>query len=115
MVIYGISEIKEKLMYTIEETKEVLKNQIKKGDTVHTITRQVSASGMYRHISVIVKSGEDLLNQSYNIAKLLGYTYKDKTNSVGVSGGKRDMGFALVYNLSHELYGDGYAIKQRWL
>ena len=99
----------------MDEIKEVLKNQIKKGDTVHTITRQVSASGMYRHNSVIVKSGEDLLNQSYNIAKLLGYTYKDKTNSVGVSGGNMDMGFALVYNLSHELYGDGYAIKQRWL
>ena len=99
----------------MDEIKEVLKNQIKKRDTVHTITRQVSASGMYRHISVIVKSGEDLLNQSYNIAKLLGYTYKDKTNSVGVSGGNMDMGFALVYNLSHELYGDGYAIKQRWL
>ena len=62
----------------MDEIKEVLKNQIKKGDTVHTITRQVSASGMYRHISIIVKSGEDLLNQSYNIAKLLGYTYKDK-------------------------------------
>ena len=102
-------------MYTIEETKEVLKNQIKKGDTVHTITRQVSASGMYRHISIIVKSGENLLNQSYNIAKLLGYTYKDKTNSVGISGCGMDMGFALVYSLSQELYGDGYAIKQRWL
>ena len=77
----------------MDEIKEVLKNQIKKGDTVHTITRQVSASGMYRHISVIVKSGEDLLNQYYNIAKLLGYTYKDKTNSVGVSGGEHGYGF----------------------
>ena len=84
----------------MDEIKEVLKNQIKKGDTVHTITRQVSASGMYRHISVIVKSGEDLLNQSYNIARLLGYKYKDKTNSVGISGCGMDMGFALVYDLS---------------
>ena len=97
------------------DLKETMKEWIKEGDTVFTICRQVSRSGMYRHISVIVKSGEDLLNQSYNIAKLLGYTYKDKTNSVGVSGGNMDMGFALVYNLSHELYGDGYAIKQRWL
>ena len=68
----------------MNEIKETLKSQIKKGDTVHTIVRKVSPSGMYRHISIIVQSGDNLLNQSYNIAKLLGYTYKDKTNSIGI-------------------------------
>ena len=96
----------------MDEIKEVLKNQIKKGDTVHTITRQVSASGMYRHISIIVKSGENLLNQSYNIAKLLGYTYKDKTNSVGISGCCMDMGFALVNHLENALK---IKLHHRWV
>ena len=107
--------VKQRSLKAMEEIKETLKSQIKKGDTVHTVVRKVSPSGMYRHISIIVKSGDNLLNQSYNIAKLLGYTYKDKTNSVGISGCGMDMGFHLVHHLSSELYGDGYAIKQRWL
>jgi hypothetical protein len=109
MVICGIHKTREQKM------SEQIKKYIKKGDTVYTICRQVSASGMYRHISLLIKTDENILNLSYSIAEILGMRYKDKTNSIGVSGCGMDMGFHVVYELSHHLFGDGYAIKQRWI
>ena len=94
---------------------EQIKKYIKKGDTVYTICRKVSASGMYRHISVLIKSEEIILNLSYSIAEILGMRYKDKTNAIGIAGCGMDMGFHIVYELGHHLFGDGYAIKQRWI
>jgi len=41
----------------------------------------------------------------------LEYKFKDKTSCMGVSGGGMDMGFHVIYQLSHLLYGDGYALK----
>jgi hypothetical protein len=97
------------------DLKDRLKESIKEGDTVFTICRQVSRSGMYRHISVVVFRDGDPLHMSHDVAKLLGYPFKDKTTAVGVSGCGMDMGFHLVHSLSQELFGDGYALKQRWL
>ena len=95
--------------------KNELKKSIKEGDTVFTICRKVSSSGMYRHISAIVFRDGRPLHMSYAVSILLGYSFKDKTTAVGVSGCGMDMGFHLVHSLSQELFGDGYALKQRWL
>ena len=97
------------------DLKETMKEWIKEGDTVFTICRQVSRSGMYRHISAIVFRDGRPLHMSYAVSKLLGYSFKDKTTAVGVSGCGMDMGFHLVHSLSQELFGDEYALKQRWL
>ena len=40
---------------------------------------------------------------------------KDKTNAVGVGGCGMDMGFHMVYTLASVLYGDGYALKERYI
>ena len=37
---------------TVDYSKEMLLNYFPKGSTVHLVIRQVSRSGMYRHISV---------------------------------------------------------------
>ena len=101
MVVYGIAKQRRQKM------SEEMKKYIKKGDTVYTICRQVSASGMYRHISLLIKTDENILNLSYSIAEILGMRYKDKTNSIGVSGCGQDMGFHIVHELGHHLFGDG--------
>ena len=97
------------------DLKETMKKWIKEGDTVFTICRQVSRSGMYRHISVVVLRDGSPLHISSDVASLLDYPFKQKTHAVGVSGCGMDMGFHLVHSLSEELFGDGYALKQRWL
>ena len=110
-------------MTTKNEKTEALKNLkswIKEGDKIYYIVRQVSTSGMYRHIGFYKfdtdEKGEIIkYHLSYNMAKALDYPFKHKSCSVGVSGCGMDMGFHLVYTLSSVLYDDGYAIKHSWL
>mgnify|MGYP003654322454 CR=1 FL=1 len=104
-------------MYDVKVQAEDLKEYFPKGSTAYTTVTKVAPSGMSRHIKV-TKTREDsemILNWSYQIAKLLDMKYKDKTASIYIQGGGMDMGFALIYNLASELYGDGYAIKHRWI
>lgn len=147
-----------------QEAIERLREWLKPGDTVYTVMKKRSSSGMYRHISAYklevrerefydpatgkhVGTGEyeaEPMWLAFNIAKAIGWPFKDDTESVGVSGVGMDMGFHLVYTLSHVLYPDGfdcvgrncpsnehsngdrdysphrhqsggYALKQRWL
>jgi len=101
------------------ELKRTLKKYIKKGDTVFTsLGKDVSSSGTYRHIKILVINKKRILNVSWQVSELLGWTYKDNTNSIGVGGGGMDMGFHLVYHLSSKLFkGDrsGYAINHQWI
>ena len=96
--------------------KQVLKKVFPKGATAYTSITKVAPSGMSRHIMVLGSVKKGIVdNLSAYVAELLDYKYKDNTRSVFISGCGMDMGFALVYDLSQELYDDGYVIKQRWL
>ena len=121
-----------------------LRDMVKPGDTVQTILRHVSRSGMMRSISPVI-DGEDV---SYLVGPVLGLRFDQKNCGLRVSGCGMDMGFSLVYELSYVLYPeydcigeepvrcpscdhmnpprpdmvagsmrhkDGYALKQRWL
>ena len=100
---------------TVEYSTKLLKDNFPKGSTVYLVIRQVSRSGMYRHISVHgIKDNKDSY-YSYHVAKVLKWAYKDKTNAVGVGGCGMDMGFHMVYTLASVLYGDGYALKERYI
>ena len=104
-----------------------LKSWLKPGDTVYTIVRHVSRSGMMREISAIKlemnKTRKEIqpIYLSYNIAKALGWTMAKGNDAVKVGGCGMDMGFHLVYTLSKVLFADklktdaGYALKQAWL
>lgn len=108
-----------------------LREWIKPGDTIYTILRNVSRSGMQREIGVcIVKDGE-MLHPNYSVAKALDCR-QGKNDGIIMGGCGMDMGFALVYNLGMTLWPNGtdkphgtrngepdsdggYALKQRWL
>ena len=94
---------------------ETLKKEIKKGDSIYTVLTKVNNMGTYRHIKPILFKDNQPLFLTYQIATALQYPIKEKTYSIGVGGCGMDMGFHLIYNLSSTLFGDGYAIKQRWL
>lgn len=99
-----------------EEQLANLRHWYPKGSTVYTILRGVSRSGMQRTIGLLAIIGpDDLRHPNYAAATVLGYRQDKHTDGLKVSGGGMDMGFHLAYNLSHALYGDGYALNHRWL
>lgn len=119
-----------------DEAIAQLRKWLKPGDTVHTILRHVSKSGMSREIGVVIWVKGCDLHPNYTIAKALGLR-QGKRDGLIMGGCGMDMGFALVYNLGRVLFpegfklakgqhgrnGDksgydndgGYALNQRWL
>lgn len=115
-----------------EQTKAKLLEWLKPGDTVHTILRHVSSSGMSRRISVIANLPDGPLDISGFVARLLDMRRNEKDGALVVGGCGMDMGFHVVYNLGHALWPQGtpephgkrngqpdsdggYALKHRWL
>ena len=97
-----------------------LKHWIKEGDKIYYIVRNVSSSGMYRHIDFYkFKTNENgeiyKYWLSYQIAKALDYPFKKKTNSVGVKGSGMDMGFSVFSNLGYALFDDYKKLKYEQL
>lgn len=114
-----------------KEAIERLLQAVEPGDTVYTIIRHVSRSGMQREISLvtidrsiatgilaehavndargIAKLGHDALTTiDYWVARALGYRI-GKHGGIIVGGCGMDMGFHLVYNLGRMLWPNGTA------
>lgn len=108
---------------------ESLRATLKPGDTVYTVLRHRSSSGMSRVIDLFVISIEEAgkpVPRCIGIftARALGRKYDENKDGVKVSGTGMDMGFHLVYSLGRVLFdGDsrysgrdpGYALTHRWL
>lgn len=81
-----------------------LRAKIQPGATIRTILRHVSRSGMTRHISVVMPDCGEI---SWLVGRALDYRrHNDGGLVVGNCG--MDMGFAIVYSLSHALFPDGF-------
>lgn len=94
---------------------DALKVILHERQDVYTILRHTSASGMLRRISVVVIDGGTITDITWHVANVAGYTMHYDSHALTVKGGGMDMGFAVVYQLASMLYGDGYALNQRWL
>lgn len=86
---------------------------LKPGDTVHTILRHVSRSGMSRRIGLVVlRTADDgrLVDFHPNIsaAEALGLRTDRDGEGIIVGGCGMDMGFHLVYSLSRVLFPEGF-------
>jgi hypothetical protein len=86
-----------------------LREWLRPGDTVHTILRHVSRSGMRREIGVVIlgADGSDL-HPNYLVAKALGERLNKRGDGVVVGGCGMDMGFHIVYSLARTLWPDGH-------
>lgn len=96
-----------------EQARVMLRALFPPGATVQTILRHVSASGMSRRIAVLAISldSRNGLPRAVDVSHLVARACDRKLHDKGgviVGGCGMDMGFALVYDLSHELYGKGY-------
>ena len=96
---------------------------LKPSDTVYTLNRHTSASGMSRDISLFVAQGGEIIDITYYAAHAIGWRLVERNGrrAIRVSGAGMDMGFHTVYTLSSVLYsgaveGDaGYALRHEWL
>jgi len=92
---------------------EQLREWIKPGDTVYTILDNVSRSGMSRAIRVVLLECHDgqanTRHPNWAVGKALGLRHWKRNgreqDALVVGGCGMDMGFHLVYELSHVLYG----------
>lgn len=115
--------------------REILRGLLAPGDTVHTVLRHVSASGMTRWLDLYVIRDNELRRITWNVCKTVGMPYSTRYEALKVEGCGMDMGFHVVYELSHELYADtpeaetwraehetatastdaGYMLNHRWI
>lgn len=97
----------------VEQQKaiEQLREWLKPGDTVYTILRNVSRSGMSREIGVAIMRDGSMLHPNYSVSKALNYR-TGKRDGIIMGGCGMDMGFALVYNLGRTLFPEGFALPE---
>lgn len=86
-----------------QECKDQLRKWIKPGDTVYTVLKHVSRSGMYRAIDLFVIHDNRPVRVSGWASDLL-EGYDNRHEACRASGCGMDMGFHLVYNLSYLLF-----------
>lgn len=120
-----------------DEAVQYLRKMLKPGDTVYTVLRHVSSSGMSRRMDLFVIRKNVPYWISGYVGRVLGLRRHPKHDGLTVSGCGMDMGFHVVYSLSQCLFpkgfkvpkgghgrnGDtsgydndgGYALNQRWL
>jgi hypothetical protein len=95
----------------IEYAKERIREMIKPGDTIYTVLRHCSKSGMTRHIDLYaIVDGENRYLSGY--AATIMRDRIAKTGGIVVTGCGMDMGFSLVYNLGRYLYPDGFDLAE---
>lgn len=95
------------------ESARTLRKLLQPGDTVQTILRHVSSSGMSRRISCVVTRDGNVQDITWHVARVLEEPIKGRAGYVqdaGITQGGcgMDMGFNLVYNLSRVLFADGF-------
>lgn len=114
----AVNKTREARTAEVTEALETLRGWLKPGDTVYTILRNVSRSGMQRTIQ-LVKINDDMgpdhqysanrvLHIGWNAAKVLGLRYDTEREGVVVGGAGMDMGFHLVYELGRALWPQGF-------
>ena len=91
-----------------QEAREDLLKHLQPGDTVYTVLRHVSRSGMMRVIDpFIMHEGRPFYLRGY--VRRLGLGTVDRAHDgVRVQGCGMDMGFHLVYSLSWALWPHGF-------
>lgn len=91
-----------------------LREWLKPGDTVWTVLRHVSRSGMQHTIECVLieddkqGNGPEVREIGWAVARALGMTFDRDRGGVKVGGGGMDMGFELVYRLGRALWPEGF-------
>jgi hypothetical protein len=116
-----LSKREAKLLDRNYSIEQLLTHYVREGDTVYTVIRSVSSSGMSRTMSIkIVRDGR-IDDITFNVAHALDYPLVEVNGSraIRVGGCGMDLGFHVVYSLSSVLFAGqdraGYVLNHRWL
>jgi hypothetical protein len=115
----------EKALDVAYAREQILTHYLKEGDTVYTVLRSVSSSGMSRTLSLKVAKDGKILDLTYYASILLDWPLVEVNGSraLRVGGCGMDMGFHTVYTLSSILFREegqalhcdaGYALTHAW-
>jgi hypothetical protein len=115
----------EKALDVAYAREQLLTHYLKEGDTVYTVLRSVSSSGMSRTLSLKVARDGKILDLTYYASILLDWPLVEVNGSraLRVGGCGMDMGFHTVYTLSRVLFREegeqlhcdaGYALTHAW-
>jgi len=92
-----------------DKAREELRGMLKPGDTVYTILRHCSRSGMQRTIdAVTMRNGDGVSSLGPRVAVAIGAKFDRDRWGTKMGGCGMDMGFHLVYNLSYALNPGGF-------
>ena len=116
-----------------EQVLRDLRKSIKPGDTIYTVLRSVSSSGMSRRISLFMvdKKQGRIACIDYSVSIVTHYKL-GKGSGLVAQGCGMDMGYAIVHDLGRALWPDGtkkphgmrngqpdsyggYALRHSWL
>jgi hypothetical protein len=105
-------KIPEKIANMAESARD-LRKLLKPGDCVSTILRHVSRSGMFRRISMVIARDAEVIDITWDAARVMGDPVKQggkyvQDAGMAVGGCGMDMGFHIVHNLSSKLFPDGF-------
>lgn len=94
----------------VEQSRANLLETIKPGDTVYTILRHVSGSGMSRRISAVVMDAGEPMDISALVARVLGYRRHERDGALIVPGCGMNMGCEVVHTLGRVLFPSGFDV-----
>ena len=119
-----ISKKEQKALDVAYAREQLLTHYLSEGDTVYTVLRSVSSSGMSRKISLKVAKDGKILDLTYYASILLDWPLVEVNGSraLRVGGCGMDMGFHTVYSLSRVLFrvegqispDAGYVLNHNW-
>ena len=97
------------MKYSLSQVNEAsadLFELLEPGDTLHTVLRHVSKSGMSRDIDVYKLVDSEAIWLSWKVARLLDEPMHN--DAIRVRGAGMDMGFHLVYGIGQRLWPEGF-------
>lgn len=92
----------------MQQSRERLSELLKPGDAVYTNINHVSASGMTRWISTYIARDSEIIDITWNVAKLIDESVNKGHAGIKLQGCGMDMAFYLVYELGRALWPDGF-------
>lgn len=93
---------------TPEEIKSLKKMLKASNSTIYCVLNHVSSSGMTRHIQFLVANKSRIIDITWYLSGLLGYSINDKNGGLIVGGCGMDMGFHVVYSVGRALHPKGF-------
>jgi hypothetical protein len=118
-----ITKKEQKALDVAYAREQLLTYYVSEGDTIYTVLRSVSSSGMSRTLSLKVAKDGKILDLTYYASILLDWPLVEVNGSraLRVGGCGMDMGFHTVYSLSRVLFREegntkdaGYSLTHAW-